>query len=321
VNDFLAQLRERVPFILAIAATTLWIVIVVAFIRSIGGLAALQVMAPADLAVLIAGAGGPLAALWLIMAVLEQRRTMLHFTRRMAEMTMQNRQSLQQAESQTRTLMQLQAQTARAQAMETRRLALQDMAASVSVLAERLGVMNREGANAAWARYGAGDVNVFVQAFLSFAVSHPDIAERMAEAVTRDAVAGTALASFVRRYERLSAASADDKMAVEIFDDGALGRAYRLFKTADEQAAKMQTSPQPAAARAAAPQAAQPQAAPAQPAPQKAEAPKPEPAKPESPKPETLKPAADTTPMSDPAVVQRLTDLFERLEAASPPKN
>ena len=130
--------------------------------------------------------------------------------------------------------------------METRQLALQDMAASAAVLAERLGVMTREASAAAWMRYGAGDVNVFVQAFLNFSVSHPDIASRMAEAVSRDAVAGAALATFVRRYERLLAASGDDKLAAEIFDDGALGRAYRLFRTADDQASKrMAPAPQP----------------------------------------------------------------------------
>lgn len=241
MNDFLAQLRERLPFIIAIAATTLWLAAIASFVGAVGGPSALANLTPSDLAILIAAAGGPLAALWLFMAALEQRRATAQFARRVAEMMVQNRQSLQQAESQTRTLMQLQAQTARTQAMETRRLALQDMAANTCVLAERLGVLNREAANAAWARYGAGDVNVFVQSFLSFAVSHPDIAERMAEAVARDAVAGAALAAFVRRYERLAAASADDKMAVEIFDEGALGRAYRLFKIADEEATRMLT--------------------------------------------------------------------------------
>ena len=47
---------------------------------------------------------------------------------------------------------------------------------------------------------------------------------------------------------------ADDKMAVEIFDDGALGRAYRLFKDADAQAQKMlapqsQAEPEPPSAK------------------------------------------------------------------------
>ena len=244
MNDFLAQLRERLPFILAVALTTLWVFAGATFVDAVGGATALKSLGPADIAILVAAGAGPLAALWLFMAVLEQRRATLQFGRRVTEMMAQNRQSLQQAESQTRTLMQLQNQAARAQAMETRRMALQDMAASTSVLAERLGVLTRETANEAWARYGAGDVNVFVQSFLSFAVSHPDISERMAEAVAEDAVAGAALAAFVRRYERLSAVSADDKMAVEIFDDGALGRAYRLFKSADEQATKLLT-PQP----------------------------------------------------------------------------
>ncbi len=239
MNDSLHQLRERIPFILAVAATTLWLLALIIYINALGGISGLQALAPYDLAILSAGGTGPLAALWLIMAVFEQRRAMKVFARRMGEMMAQNRQSLQQAESQARTLMQLQAQAARTQAMETRRFALQDMAASVAVLAERLGVMTRDTANEAWTRYGAGDVNVFVQAFLSFAVSHPDIDTRMADAVAQDAVAGAALAAFVRRYESLSTSFADDKLAAQIFDDGALGRAYRLFKSADEQAARL----------------------------------------------------------------------------------
>ena len=245
MNDFLAQLRERIPFILAVAATTLWLLALAAYVNAHGGFDGLETLAPLDLAILVAAAAAPLAALWLIMAVIEQRRALNLFARRMAEMMAQNRQSLQQSESQARTLMQLQAQGQRTQAMETRRLALQDMAASVAVLAERLGVMNRETANGAWARYGAGDVNVFVQAFLGFAVSHPDIGERMAEAVALDPVAGAALATFVRRYERLSASLGDDKLAAEIFEDGALGRAFRLFKNADERATKLLSSASP----------------------------------------------------------------------------
>jgi hypothetical protein len=241
VSDFLVQLRGRVPFVLAVAATTLWLLALILYVRALGGLSSLAALPPHDLAVLIAGGAAPSAALWLIMAVFEQRRALSIFGRRMGEMMAQTRQSLQQAESQARTLMQLQAQAARTQAMETRRFALQDMAASVAVLAERLGVMNREAVNEAWARYGAGDVNVFVQSFLTFAVSHPDIDTRMAEAVVEDAVAAAALAAFVRRYERLAASFADDKLAAEIFDDGALGRAFRLFKSADQQAAKLLT--------------------------------------------------------------------------------
>ena len=127
-----------------------------------GGWAGLKDLAPLDLAILIADGAAPLAALWLVTAVLEQRRAMTLFARRLGEIAAQNRQSLQQAESQARTLMQLQAQGAGAQAMETRKLALNDMASSAAVLAERLGVIKRDAAPAAWARYGGGDSAVFV---------------------------------------------------------------------------------------------------------------------------------------------------------------
>jgi hypothetical protein len=292
VNDFLTQLRERLPFILAVAFTTLWLVLVSTYVSSSGGMAGLKELMPPELAVLIAAAAGPLAALWLLMAVFEQRRAMSHFARRVTEMMAQNRQSIQQAESQTRTLIQLQAQSARVQAMETRRMALQDMAANVSVLAERLGVMSRDTANDAWIRYGAGDVNVFVQSFLAFAVSHGDIAARMAEAVVRDPVAATALAAFVRRYERLADSIKDDKLATEIFDDGALGRAYRLFKSADEQAQRLLS---PASAAAPMPQSA--------------------------PLPETQasEVAADPPlPEDDLFAIRRLEGLSKRLEAVVP---
>jgi len=77
---------------------------------------------------------------------------------------------------------------------------------------------------------------VFVQAFLNFATTHPDMAERMADAVVRDNAARGALAGFVRRYQRLTQALVDDKMALEIVEEGALGRAYRLFRAADDLA-------------------------------------------------------------------------------------
>jgi hypothetical protein len=152
--------------------------------------------------------------------------------------------------------------------------------------------------------------------------------------VARDPVAGAALASFVRRYERLSAASSDDKMAVEIFDDGALGRAYRLFKTADELAQRMMTRPaqQPAqqpVQRPAPPQAAQAAAAVATLKAEvakaevaKAEAVKAEAVKTETPKPPTQKAGSAEPDLFGPTDVdvsrQRLNGLSERLEAAAP---
>jgi hypothetical protein len=225
---------DRIPFILAIAVSTAWVVMVGAYLGNMGwnGFLALT---PSALATVLAGAGGPLAALWLFIAILEQRRGVAQLVIRLAEMTAQSRASVQQAEGQTRALLELQAQAARVQLAETRRLALQDLASNAAVLTERLGVIARAEVDAAWARFGAGDGNVFVQSFLNFAASHPDISERMAEAVNRDQVSRAALAGFVRRYERV-VASVDDKIMSEILEEGALGRGYRLFLKADDLA-------------------------------------------------------------------------------------
>ncbi len=235
-GGFLAQMRDRIAFILAVAVTTAWLAFVAAYLAQNGWMEVLA-WPPVEMGALLAATGGPLAGLWLIVAVLEQRRETAQLTRRLTEMLAQGRQSVQQAEAHTRVLMQMQAHAARAQSTEARTLAFHDLAANAAVLAERLGVMGREGLINAWARYGAGDVTVFVQSFLVFAASHPDIAERMAEAVARDALARTALATFVRRYEQVATALADDKMTCAILEEGALGRGYRLFKEADERAA------------------------------------------------------------------------------------
>ena len=235
-------LLARIPFILAVAFSLAWIVFVVSYAQRLGW-AGLMALEPVDFAAYLAGAAGPVAALWLFVAVFEQGRAVDRLQGRLAEMMALSRHSLQQAESQTRTLVQFQAQAGQGASLEARRLAFDDLAANAAVLAERLGVTSRESSAAAWTRYGAGDVTVFVQAFLSFAVSHPDIAERMAEAVARDTLARTALAAFVRGYERLLTTLSDDKLARDVVEEGALGRAFRLFKAADERASHLMAAP------------------------------------------------------------------------------
>lgn len=218
---------SRIPLVIAIALTMLWGAMVGVYLYKAGpaGVAALPVM---ELALLVAAGCGPPLTLWLFVAVMEQRRAV-------TQLLVQNRQALQQAETQARALLTLQGEMTRARSAESSDLALRDLAANAAVLAERLGVVNRENSPAAWARFGAGDVTVFVQSFLSFAASHPDMAERMADAVNRDAVARAALAGFVRRYQRLTD-TMDDKMTLEIIEEGALGRAFRLFRAADDAA-------------------------------------------------------------------------------------
>lgn len=218
---------HRIPFVIAVALTMLWAAVMALYLRNLGA-AGLKAFAPAELAVLLAAAGGPPAVLWLFVAVMEQRRVV-------TQLLAQNRQALQQSETQTRALLTLQNEMSRARSADSRDLALRDLAASAAVLAERLGVISRENSPAAWAGFGAGDVTVFVQSFLTFAHSHPDMAERMADAVNRDAVARAALAGFVRRYQRLTD-TLDDKMVLEVIEEGALGRAFRLFRAADDAA-------------------------------------------------------------------------------------
>jgi len=230
-GDETLSFRDRLPFLAAVLLSSLWIALVVLYLRDVpGGLRGLN---PAQAAGLLAGAGGPLAAFWLFMAVLEQRGRLTLMSHALAEMLRQHRHTLQLAETQTRALVEFQAQTKRMQGAETRKLALQDLAGHAAVLAERLGVIRRDDIDMTWARFGSGDTNAFVQPFLHFAASHPELSERLAEAVTGDSVAATALQSFVRRYERLTADLGDDRMTREIIEEGALGRAFRLFKAAD----------------------------------------------------------------------------------------
>ena len=230
------HMKERVPFILAVAATVVWIAVVALYFAQLSwsGLMALE---PPALAAVLCAAAGPLAALWLILVVLEQRRNAALLMQRFAELANQERRTQQQAETLARSIAEMQQAAIDGLSAETRKLAFQDLASCAAVLAERLGVVKRDAAAAAWARFGAGDVTVFVQAFLNFAGAHPDIAERVGEAAARDIAARAALAGFVRRYEQLAHLAAGDKLLQAIIEEGALGRGYRLFKEADELAA------------------------------------------------------------------------------------
>ena len=235
MNDF-AHVRERIPLVLAVAASVVWVGVVGIYLHGLGFYAVMQ-LPPPQLATLLAACGGPLAALWLVVMVFEHRRETKHLARRIGEMITLTRQTVQQSEAQARALLQLLGQSSRTQSVEARAMALRDLATNAAVLAERLGVITRDTINAAWARYGAGHETVFVQSFLAFAATHPELTERVAEAVGRDATARVALGSFVRRYEQLRAAvPSDEKILREILEDGALGRAYRLFKAADDLA-------------------------------------------------------------------------------------
>jgi hypothetical protein len=242
MSDETHPVRERLPLLAAIVLSAVWLAGVILYVRQLPD--GLHGMPPAEAAGFLAGAAGPLLAFWLFMAVMEQRRRLILLTHALSEALRQHRHTLQIAETQTRALVEFQAQAKRTQAAETRKLALQDLAGHVAVLAERLGVIRREDMDVTWARFGSGDATAFVQPFLNFAVSHPDISDRLGEAAARDPVAATALQAFVRRYERLTEDAREDRLTLEIIEEGALGRAFRLFKSAADTVA----APPPAAA-------------------------------------------------------------------------
>ncbi len=247
-------MKDRIPFVAAVAATVVWLAVVALYFAQLtwSGLMALE---PVALAAVLTAAAGPLVGLWLVMVVLEQRRETARLMQRFAELANQERRTQQQAETLARSVMEMQTEAAKGLAAETRKLAIQDLAANAAVLAERLGVMKRDMVAAAWIRFGAGDTSVFVQAFLNFAGSHPDIAERIGEAAARDLAARAALAGFVRRYEQLAGLTAGDKLLGAVIEEGALGRGYRLFKQADDLAALAAPMPPPETMAAPIPEA------------------------------------------------------------------
>lgn len=231
----LNSLRARAPFVALVALTTAWLVIAGAYLSRLGLAGVLQ-LPVSDLALLLSAVAAPLLGLWLVAAVLGQRGELGELRRRLSDMTAQSRQSLHQAEVQSRALLEMENQLKRSLAADTRRLALQMLATHAAVLGERLGILKHDAVDLAWGRFASGDMGAFVQPFLSHATRHADLAQRIGEASARDAQARPALAGFVRRYERLAAFLADDKPALEILDEGPLGQAYRLFKAAEQVA-------------------------------------------------------------------------------------
>lgn len=229
------NLRERAPFVILVALTTAWLVIAGVYVARLG-VSAMFALPVAELSALLIAIASPVLGLWLVAAVLMQRGELAELRRRMAEMSGQSRHSLQQAEAQSRAMLEMENQFKRSLAAETRRLALQMLASHAAVLGERLGILDTDGIDVAWARFGSGDIAAFIQPVLNHASRHPDIAERMGEAVARDPQGRLALGGYVRRYERLSAALGDDKLALEMIDEGPLGQAYRIFKVAEQVA-------------------------------------------------------------------------------------
>lgn len=236
-----SELRRRAPFVLAVTFTTAWVVFVLMYLARLG-MAVLMALPIAELSSLLVAVSTPVLGLWLVVAVLTQRGELADLRKRLGDMTAQSRHSLQQAEVQSRAMLEMEAQLKRSLAADTRRLALQDLSSQAAVVGERLGILKADAIDVAWARFGSGDVGAFVQPFLNFLGEHPDLAERMGDAIKGDAVARAAVAGFVRRYDRLVAAMAEDKLGLETIDEGPLGRGYKLFTAAEARAMEAATA-------------------------------------------------------------------------------
>lgn len=233
--DIWSTVRERTPFVVVVALSTAWIVLAFMALSRIGFESVLALPLN-ELSALMVAFIGPLVGLWLVAAILAQRRELADLRRRLVDITSQARQSLQHVEVQSRAMLEMEVQLKRSLAADTRRLALQDLAAQACIVGERLGILKNEAVDVAWARFGSGDTGAFVQPFLSYAVRHPDLSDRMGDAVMRDPQARRALSGFVRRYERLAATVGDDKLALDILEEGPMGQGYRIFKSAEARA-------------------------------------------------------------------------------------
>ncbi|MSO96815.1 MAG: hypothetical protein EXR11_01150 [Rhodospirillaceae bacterium] len=230
-----SEIRERATFVVVVALTTAWAVIVLAYLSKLGASALMQ-LPVGDMAALLVAISAPVVGLWLVAGVLGQRHELASLRRRLGEITSQARNSMQHTEVQSRAILEMESQLKRSAAAGTRTLVLQDLAAQAAIVGERLGIMKSDAIDMAWARFGSGDVGAFVQPLISYQGQHPDLAERMGDAVVRDHPARAALTGFIRRYDRLIAALADDKLAQETLEEGPLGRAVSLFRTAEARA-------------------------------------------------------------------------------------
>src|SRR5687768_7385938 len=118
-------MKDRIPFIVAVAATVVWLAVVGLYFSQMSWPAVLA-LEPMALAALLTAAAGPLAALWLILVVIEQRRDAARMMQRFAELANQERRTQSQAETLARSITEMQIQAAQSLSAETRKLALSD---------------------------------------------------------------------------------------------------------------------------------------------------------------------------------------------------
>lgn len=187
------HLRGRALFIAAVAATTAWVIFSIVYLARLGWAAVIG-LPIGDMASLMAAVGGPLAALWLAVAVIDQRREL-------------------------RTV------SGGATAIH---LLLQDLAGHTAALGLRLNVIKPDAVDVCWARFSAGDFGAFARPFMDLAGQHPELGVRAAEAGARDPAVAADISHVVHSFHRLIAATANSSVR-EAFQLGVLGQLSRLL--------------------------------------------------------------------------------------------
>lgn len=218
-------------FVLAVAATTAWIVLSFTYLNRLGwdGILSLE---PGVLAATLAAVSAPPAALWLVLVVVAQQQELALLRHMVSDQGSVLRRGQEQAESNSRALLELTALAGRSSAKDTLPLVLDDLASHAAAVAERLGVLEADSLDLAWARYGAGDRWALLKPFLERAAIEDDFAERLAKALQQDHGAQASAAAFTRRLQSLRSQShgiGEQKLLVEVLEDGPAAQVDRLF--------------------------------------------------------------------------------------------
>lgn len=234
-----------VLFAAAGAFTSMWLGGAIVYISSALGWGALLTLPPSDLALVVTGTFGPLAALWLVVAFVQQGFLAHRHERILGLMLSQHRRASDQIEAQVRTLIQMQGESRRRSVIDGMDLILKDLNGQASVLAERLGMVTPDEADTLWARTVAGDVWAFAYAFLTRAAAYPEFPDLLAERLAGDDISSAALQIYLRRYDRLLESfkvNDADKLAREVLEDGPLARLHRLFGDVNARAVRLRAA-------------------------------------------------------------------------------
>lgn len=218
-------------FVLAVAATTAWIVLSFTYLNRLGWYGILS-LEPGALASTLAAVAAPPAALWLVLMVVAQQQELTLLRKMVVDLGLTMRRGQDQAEVNGRALLELAAAAGRSATKDALSIALDDLSSQAATVAEHLGVLDSDSLDLAWARYGAGDCWALLNPFLTRATNEADFAERLTKALVQDGPAQVSAKSFVRCVQTLRSHDhgvGDQRLLLQILDDGPIAQVGRLL--------------------------------------------------------------------------------------------